>query len=184
MRWRSSGSLSSEFSGETFAGRLASLTSHSAGSSYAGVDMVGAQCRARTRSRQATPQPSPCLRRSALPPRRCAQGSARSASVAPPVERERPARQGLARIPFALAVMQEPAGREPVAQAPDQPVGERPLGRADRVRVPFARFKVVDRNEGRLAAHGQADVVGDELLVDLLAERVERLSRRPRKTAW
>ncbi len=94
--------------------------------------------------------------------------------VAPPVERERPARQGFARIPFALPVMQESARRETVAQAPDQPVGERPLGRADRVGVPLARFEIVDRNEGRLAAHGQPDVVGDELLVDLLAERVER----------
>ena len=94
--------------------------------------------------------------------------------VAPPVERKRPARQGLARIPFALPVMQEAAGREAVAQAPDQPVGERPLGRTDRVRVPLARFEVVDRNEGRLAAHGQPNVVSDQLLVDLLAERVER----------
>ena len=80
--------------------------------------------------------------------------------------------------------MKEATGSEPVAQAPDQPVSERPLGRADRVRVPLARFEVVDRNEGRLAAHGQPDVVGDELLVDLLAESVERLSRPPQKTAW
>src|ERR1700733_15044913 len=96
-------------------------------------------------------------------------------AIAPPVERERPARQGLARIPFALPVMQEPARREPVAQAPDQPVGEGPLGRTHRVGVPLACFEVVDRNEGRLAAHGEADVVGDELLVDLLAQSIERL---------
>ena len=56
--------------------------------------------------------------------------------------------------------MQEAAGREPVAQAPDQRVGERALGRADRVGVPLAGFEIVDRDEGRLAAHGQADVVG------------------------
>src|SRR3984885_8870035 len=69
-------------------------------------------------------------------------------AVAPPVERERPARQRLARIPFALSVMQEPARRKPIAQAPDQPVSERPLGGTDRVRVPLARFEIVDRNEG------------------------------------
>ena len=38
-------------------------------------------------------------------------------AVRAPVQRERPARQRLAGIPFALAVMQEPAGRETVAQA-------------------------------------------------------------------
>ena len=97
--------------------------------------------------------------------------------VAPPVEREGPARQRLARVPFALPVVQEAAGSETVAQAPDEPVGERALGRADRVRVPLARFEIVDRNEGGLAAHGQPHVVGDELLVDLLAESVERLPR-------
>ena len=105
-------------------------------------------------------------------------------SVAPPVERKRPARQRLARVPFALPIVQEAAGGEAVAQAPDQLVGERALGRADRVRVPLARFEIVDRDEGRLAAHGQSHVVRDEPRVDLLAERVERLPRQLPKTAW
>ena len=98
-------------------------------------------------------------------------------SVAPPIERERPARQRFARIPFALPIVQEPAGGELISQAPDQRVGERALGRADRVRVPLARFEVVDRNESRLAAHGEAHVVALEPLVDLVAQSVER---RPR----
>ena len=71
--------------------------------------------------------------------------------------------------------MQESSGRETVAQAPDEPVGELALGRADGVGVPFARFEIVDRDEGRLAAHGEPHIVGDELLVHLLAESVERL---------
>ena len=74
-------------------------------------------------------------------------------------------------------MVQKPSRREAVAQAPDEPVGERPLGRADGVGIPFARFEIVDRDEGRLAAHGQTDVVGDERSVDLLPERVERLPR-------
>ncbi len=77
-------------------------------------------------------------------------------AVAAPVERKGPARQGFAGIPLALPVVQEPAGRKAIAQAPDQPVGERPLGRADRGRVPFLQLEVVDRNEGGFAAHGQA----------------------------
>ena len=96
-------------------------------------------------------------------------------AVAPPVERKGPARQGFAGIPFALPVVQEPAGREAVAQAPDERVGERPLGRADRLGVPLFRLEIVDRDEGRLAAHGEPHVVGDKRRVDLLAQSVERL---------
>ena len=95
-------------------------------------------------------------------------------SVAPPVERKGPAREGFARIPFALPIMQEAARREALAQAPDEPVGEPPLHRADRLGVPFVRLEVVDRDEGGLAAHGEAHVVGDEEPVDLLPQSVER----------
>ena len=71
--------------------------------------------------------------------------------------------------------MQEAAGRETVAQAPDQVVGEATLHRAGRIGVPFRRFELVDRDEGRLAAHGQADVVLHQFAVHRLAERVQRL---------
>ncbi len=71
--------------------------------------------------------------------------------------------------------MQEPAGREAVAQAPDELVGERPLGRADRSGVPLFRLEIVDRDKGRFAAHGEPHVVGDKRRVDVLAELVERL---------
>src|SRR5215467_6351905 len=76
-------------------------------------------------------------------------------AVAPPIERERPSRQRLARIPFALAVVQEAARRKAPAQAADQFVGTDALGRAEGGGVPFRRLIVVDRNEGRLAAHGR-----------------------------
>ncbi len=95
-------------------------------------------------------------------------------SVTPPIERECPAWQRLARIPFALAVMQHAARCEALAQAPDQHVGALALGRADCGGVPFLAGLVVDRDEGRLAAHGQAHIVRDEIAIDFLAQRIER----------
>ncbi len=95
--------------------------------------------------------------------------------VAPPIERKSPARQGFAGIPFALPVMEETPGCEAVAQAPDEAISQRALRRADGVRVPFVRLEIVDRDEGRLAAHGQAHVVRRHRRVDLLAQRIERL---------
>ena len=71
--------------------------------------------------------------------------------------------------------MQKPAGRETVPEAPDELVGERPLGRADSFGVPLFGLEIVNRDEGRLAAHGEPRVVGDKRRVDLLAEPVERL---------
>ncbi len=96
-------------------------------------------------------------------------------AVPAPVEREGPARQALAGIPLALAVVKESAGREARAQATDEAVGEPALARAQGLGVPFGRLEVVDRNEGRLAARGQADIAGPEVGVDPLAEPVERL---------
>ncbi len=93
-------------------------------------------------------------------------------AVPAPVQTEGPARQALARIPLALAVMQQAARAEAVAQAPDQLVGEVALGRPDRPGVPLLRLEIVDRHEGRLAAHGQAHVLRGEVPVDPLAERV------------
>ena len=96
-------------------------------------------------------------------------------AVLAPVEREGPARQALARIPLALAVMQEAARGEGLAQAPDQRVGERPLGRADGPRVPLLALIVVDRHEGRLSAERQPHVLRGEIRIDPIAERVQRL---------
>ena len=98
-------------------------------------------------------------------------------AVLAPVKRKSPARQAFAGIPFALPVMQKTAGREALAQAPDQRVGVEPFGWADRGGVPFSGFEIVDRHEGRLAAHRQAHVLRDEICVDLIAERVELVPR-------
>ena len=54
---------------------------------------------------------------STAPRRRSGRIAPQRLAVAAPVERERPARQLLARIPFALAVVEEPAGREAVPAA-------------------------------------------------------------------
>ncbi len=59
-------------------------------------------------------------------------------AVAAPVQRKGPARNRFARIPFALAVMQQTAGRETIAQPPDQFVGALALRRrrAHRCSIP------------------------------------------------
>ncbi len=102
-------------------------------------------------------------------------------AVLAPVKRKAPARQALARIPFALAVMQHAARRDAIAHAPDQGVGEGAFRWTDRGRVPFGRFEIVDRDEGRLPAHGQANVPRLEVGVDFFAERVELLPGLVRK---
>ena len=93
--------------------------------------------------------------------------------VVAPVKREGPARQAFARIPFALAVMQEPAGRETLLKPADQRVGQPAFLRADGIGVPFAGLEIVDRDEGRLAAHGQAHIALFQPVVDMAAKRVQ-----------
>ena len=95
-------------------------------------------------------------------------------AIAAPIQRKRPARQRLAGIPFALAVMQEAARRETIAQAPDQLVGVAAFLRPERRGVPLRRLIIVDRNESRLAAHGQPHVVRGKIGIDFFAERIER----------
>ena len=96
-------------------------------------------------------------------------------AVGAPVQRKGPARQGFARIPLALAVVEEAVRREALAQLADQRVGLLALGRADRGSVPLLRFEIVDRHESRLAAHRQPNVLPLQHRIDLLAERVERV---------
>ena len=48
-------------------------------------------------------------------------------AVLAPIGRQRPARQRLARIPLALAVMQQRAGGEPAREAPEQFAGQQAL---------------------------------------------------------
>ena len=96
-------------------------------------------------------------------------------AVLAPIERESPARQALARIPFALTIVQKAAGREAFAQTADQFIGQRALGRTNGGGVPFRRFEIVDRHEGRLAAHGEAHVLREDITIDRFSQFVERL---------
>ena len=105
-------------------------------------------------------------------------------AILAPDQGERPARQLFARIPFALAVMQQPARGETVAQPADQLVGVGALGRAHRFGVPLIRVAIGGGHEGRLAAHGQPHIAGLQLVVDGVAPPTSAApSCRPR-SAW
>src|SRR5208283_5925339 len=94
-------------------------------------------------------------------------------AVVSPIEPEGPARQALARIPFALAVMQQAGGRVTIAQTANERVGVIALRRSDGRSVPLVRLEVVDRDEGRLAAHGEAHVLLIEVGIHRFAEPIE-----------
>ena len=66
--------------------------------------------------------------------------------------------------------MHERAGREFAAQPLEQGVGENALLRRRGGEVPLRAVRVIDRHEGRLAAHRQAHVVLHEVGVDGVAE--------------
>ena len=91
-------------------------------------------------------------------------------AVGAPEQRESPARQGFAGIPFALAIMQQAARGKTFAQAPDQGIGQRPLGRAHRSGMPFRARAVVDGDKGRLSAHGEAHVLPFERPIDFVSQ--------------
>src|SRR5205814_1884469 len=95
-------------------------------------------------------------------------------AVAPPIDRVRPARQRLARIPLPLPVVQHPARSETGAQPASEAIGERPLVRAQRGGGPLRGGVVVGGDEGRLAAHGEAHVLPPQIAVDGVAQRLDR----------
>ena len=70
-------------------------------------------------------------------------------------------------------MVQKPAGREAVAQPADQLVGQLVLPRAQGGGVPLGGVHVVDRDERRLAAHGQPHVAALQVGVDLVAQRLD-----------
>ena len=91
--------------------------------------------------------------------------------VAPPVAVERPARQLFAGIPLALTEVHQSLWRILFPQAVKEIGGADALGRPQCIDAPFGTVRVVDRHEGRLAAHGQAYVSADQIGVDTMAER-------------
>ena len=94
-------------------------------------------------------------------------------AVGPPENAEQPARQRLARVPLALSVVEHAAAPEGVAQPPHQHVRALALGRAVGGDRPLRRFHVVDRHEGRFAAHREPHVASLQVCVDLEAERID-----------
>src|SRR6185437_16564342 len=100
-----------------------------------------------------------------IPPQRYAIGA--------PAKRKGPARQRLAGIPSALAIMEQAAGREPVAQPADQRIGQRPLVASQRGGMPFGAGTVIDRDKGRLAAHSEAHIRLIENLIDAVAQLLD-----------
>ena len=65
---------------------------------------------------------------------------------------------------------------EAIGQAAKQPSGQDALVIAQGCRIPLRPIHVVDRHEGRLAAHGQAYIALRQMTVDLMAQRRENKS--------
>jgi hypothetical protein len=99
-------------------------------------------------------------------------------TVGAPADRQRPARQLLARVPLALAEVQEAALPVVLAQLQRECLCKAALRRAERRGVPFGRFAVVDRNERRLTAHRQAHVALLQFAIDCMAERDDAVPLR------
>ncbi len=92
-------------------------------------------------------------------------------AVGAPEDRERPARQLLARVPLALAEVQEAALAVFGPQLVDQFGGVAALRGAERVGVPLGRVAVAGGHVGGLAAHREAHVTGLQAYIDRIAER-------------
>ncbi len=106
----------------------------------------------------------------AVPPQRLAVGA--------PGQPDVPAGEGLARVPLALAVLDDAAGRPPLPQPPGEVGGQAALVGPVGGDGPLRRLHVVDRHERRLAAHRQPHVPGDQPLVDGPAEGLDGLPLR------
>src|SRR5439155_1090229 len=69
-------------------------------------------------------------------------------AVLAPKRRERPAREWFARIPFALAIVEQRAGGKPGSQPLDEFAGEKAFLRRECDEVPLRAVGVIDGNEG------------------------------------
>ena len=77
-----------------------------------------------------------------------------------------PARQSLARIPFALTEVEHATGRDLFAKIADERQSAGTLECAERFKMPLRAFYVIDADKGRFAAHGQSDIVRIKVAVD------------------
>ena len=91
--------------------------------------------------------------------------------------RERPARQLLAGIPFALPVVQQIARREALGEAAHEGGRIAALGGSEGLARPFRTLGIGRRNEGRLPTHGEPHVALGEIAVDFGTERHQALPR-------
>ncbi len=92
-------------------------------------------------------------------------------AILAPVTGQRPARQRFARVPLALLLLNDATGRVGFLQSGQQRLGALTLVLAQRFGVPLGALHVVDGNEGRLAPHGQANILLLEGLIHLVAQR-------------
>ena len=94
----------------------------------------------------------------------------RGLAVGAPADRQRPARQLLARVPLALAKVQKAALAVFGTQLVREFGGKAAFGGAQRIGVPLGRIAVAHGHKGGLAAHGQAHIARHQVGVHLLAQ--------------
>ena len=88
-----------------------------------------------------------------------------------PKHAECPARQLLARIPFALPQMQQAARRIALEEFVHDLGGVSALGWPLRIGVPLACIAIRGGHKGGLATHGQAHIARHQILIHPLAQR-------------
>ena len=93
---------------------------------------------------------------------------------------QRPARRLLTWIMLAGAILHDGTGRPVRQQARQQLARFPPLGWAERIDGPLSPLRIVHRHEGRLAAHGQAQITLMQHLVHGSARLQNRLPLRLR----
>ena len=97
--------------------------------------------------------------------------------VLPPEKRQRPARQLLARVPLALAVMQQALGGVTRLEFGQQARAEPALHGLSRrgigVGIPLRPVAIVGRNESRLAPHREPHVLCGKVRVNPVAKRFD-----------
>ena len=95
--------------------------------------------------------------------------------VRAPIQRQRPAWQFFAGIPFTLSDMKHAARCEAIPQPAQQAAGQLPLLGTQCRGVPLGRFHVVDRDERGFAAQRQAHIPGTELFIHCPPQQVNGL---------
>ncbi len=88
--------------------------------------------------------------------------------VGAPTAAQRPTRQRLAWIPFALPEVKQRARRYPLAEAADESQAAGSLHRPQSIDVPLRAVRLVDADERRFAAHRQAHILRLKVRIDAM----------------